>query len=225
MSAFRERQSVTGRVANQAIALAGLFQSVSLVQQSAWEGRADPQPYAVCLGSLFKLNPGSYEEVYGGIEGVETGLRLLREQLAGQRGRSEPDQKTQRRRMELTRYAVTLLSLERKLSKRPEIVRGIQEGIQAAADQLAFFDLMHTNTVSRLAGLYQETLSRMGPRVIVNGEQSLLSNPEIASRIRALLLAGVRAGVLWRQAGGSRLRLLFGRRSILDAADKLLARQ
>mgnify|MGYP003589576645 CR=1 FL=1 len=41
------------------------------------------------------------------------------------------------------------------------------------------------------------------------------------ARIRAALLAAVRAAVLWRQMGGSHLRLFFGRRRLAARARAL----
>jgi high frequency lysogenization protein len=45
----------------------------------------------------------------------------------------------------------------------------------------------------------------------------------IANRIRACLLAGVRAARLWRQVGGSRWQLIFSRGRYLNAIDQALA--
>jgi high frequency lysogenization protein len=36
------------------------------------------------------------------------------------------------------------------------------------------------------------------------------------------LLAGIRSAVLWRQLGGTRLQLLFSRKSIVSDAEELL---
>ena len=62
------------------------------------------------------------------------------------------------------------------------------------------------------------TVSTLGPRIIVRGDPALLARPESANRIRALLLAGIRAAVLWRQCGGTRVGLILGRRRLLEAA-------
>jgi high frequency lysogenization protein len=40
--------------------------------------------------------------------------------------------------------------------------------------------------------------------------------------IRALLLGGMRAAVLWRQCGGNRLQLLLRRKALLRACRELL---
>ncbi|MDQ4147727.1 MAG: DUF489 family protein, partial [Pseudomonadota bacterium] len=83
-------------------------------------------------------------------------------------------------------------------------------------------ELTHINVISRLADTYQRSISELTPRIIVHGEESYLSNPDNASRIRALLLAGIRAAVLWRQAAGNRWRLLVGRNAMLRDIEALL---
>ena len=58
---------------------------------------------------------------------------------------------------------------------------------------------------------------------MVHGAQIHLAKPDNANRIRALLLAGIRAARLWRQSGGSRLRLLLRRKLLLQEARRTLA--
>jgi high frequency lysogenization protein len=43
-----------------------------------------------------------------------------------------------------------------------------------------------------------------------------------AAKIRALLLAGIRAALLWRQAGGDRWKLIFSRSAMQKEAQQLL---
>jgi high frequency lysogenization protein len=57
---------------------------------------------------------------------------------------------------------------------------------------------------------------------MVAGEQRHLSDPENADRIRAVLLAGIRSAVLWRQCGGVRWKLLFHRGRLQQEARRLL---
>ncbi|MGE3106433.1 MAG: DUF489 family protein, partial [Lysobacterales bacterium] len=70
--------------------------------------------------------------------------------------------------------------------------------------------------------IYGEHLSTLTPRVMVSGEPALLKQPRLVCRIRALLLAAVRAAVLWRQSGGSRFGLLLHNKSIRVQAQALL---
>ena len=74
-----------------------------------------------------------------------------------------------------------------------------------------------------LADIYQDTLSNYRFRIQVAGNAQQLQNPANAARIRALLLAAIRAAYLWRQAGGNRLSLLFNRNRLFTEAQALLS--
>jgi high frequency lysogenization protein len=200
---------------NRVIALAALFQAVSLVKDAAWQGRCDGEEFRTMVGSLFSFEAEGIDGIYGNVHRLRRGMELVASQLqSGGRGGD----------MELTRYAVGLLFLERKLMKQPEMVNRLREGIQSAERQRDYFDdLTHASVVSALAQTYQDTISELGPRILVQGEQAHLSNEDNAARIRTLLLAGIRAAVLWRQAGGSRWRLLFSRSGLLREARAIMA--
>lgn len=199
---------------NQAIALAGLFQATQLVKQLAWEGNADLDTTTQSLRSIFVLDADAVEDVYP--HGVGYGLRVLRGQLGG-----DP----QSRDVEVTRYTATLLHLERKLAAQPRMLGLIAERINATAALLGEHQVTDALLVSRLAGIYQDTLSTLSPRVMVNGEHAHLSNSDVANRIRALLLAGIRAAVLWRQCGGSRWRLVLARGALMRATERMIHEQ
>jgi len=199
---------------HRCLALAGVFQAAELVQQVARQGRADPPALAATLGSLFKTRAENAEAVYGGGSDLRTGLQALRAQLAGQRTALS---------LEATRYAVTLLHLERRLFRRRELLDALRTGIERISAQAEYFSPTHDTVVAALADLYSRTVSTITPRIIVHGEPDYLGDQARAGLIRALLLAGIRAAVLWRQSGGSRWRLVFSRRPLLLAADALLA--
>lgn len=199
---------------NRTLALAALFQCLGEVDRLARDGQGDPHTLEIMVDSVLKLESSSLESVYGGIQALQPGLELLRRQLGAG---------AQPRNMEIMRYAVAVLYLERRLDGNPEIRARLGQGIEAAQRQRDYFETAHANVISALADLYRETISRLGPRVIVRGEEQHLGNELIAGRIRVLLLAAIRAAVLWRQAGGGRLRLLFGRRGLVREAERLLA--
>ena len=158
------------------------------------------------------------EDLYGGITGLKTGLEVLLHQLGAARLTPEGKPKN----LEATRYAVNLLYLEKKLTNDPTTFRTVLQGIESAQQQLEFFPLTHPNMVARLAELYTQTISKIGPRIIIKGEQQHLANPDNAAKIRVLLLAGIRAALLWRQAGGDRWKLLFSRGKLQTEAQQLL---
>jgi len=73
----------------------------------------------------------------------------------------------------------------------------------------------------QLAGLYQDTISTLSYRIQVQGKVEYLKDDDVANKIRALLLAGIRSAVLWYQLGGRRWRLLIYRRRVQEAAGKI----
>ncbi len=194
------------------MALSGLYQAATLVQQVAREGAAENGPLETSIESLFRIESVSTEAIFGGWDKLQHGLATLIRQL----DRKERD-------LELTRYAVCLLFLERKVVRRKDLMAKILQGVDVAAAQAEFFTSTHENVLAKLADIYRGTVSTLSPRIMVSGTPAYLNDPDNANKIRALLLAGLRATVLWRQLGGNRLQLLFYRSSILRSAEHKLA--
>ena len=65
---------------DRTVALAGLFQAVSQVRDIARTGGYDGDDFATSVGSLFKVDAADSVDVYGGLERIKTGLRLLAQQ-------------------------------------------------------------------------------------------------------------------------------------------------
>lgn len=95
---------------------------------------------------------------------------------------------------ELTRYTLSLMVLERKLHAN-------KQAMQTLGDRL----------------------SPLGPRIQVIGSSAILQNPQVQSKVHAVLLAGIPAAVLWQQVGGSRLQLIFSRHRLLKQAQNIIA--
>ena len=204
---------------DRTLALAGLFQAARLTQQLAREGRAEPQALGASIESLFMINAATTEEVFGGAGGVAMGLKFLRDKLSGA---TEPGD------MEVARYVISLLHLERQFEKRPEVQDAVQRGLAAAetraraSAEITPDEPVAPEVIEKIAELYTQTVSTIGPRILVNGEQGYLANTLIAAKVRCALFAGIRAGFLWRQLGGRRWQLLFQRRAIANAAGEIL---
>lgn len=197
---------------NQTLALAGIAQATCLVQQIARRGQADEGPMAASLASILKINAEDVADVFGGVAGVQLGLRQLLKQLGGTS--MEPEQAS---------YAATLLLLERNFITQPSMVDHVRKGIERITLRPEGCPtVLDDAVVAELAALYQQTISTLMPKVMVGGEAGYLHQPRNSNRIRALLLAGLRSAVLWRQCGGDRWRLFFQRRRILDSANSLL---
>jgi high frequency lysogenization protein len=199
--------------ADRALALAGVFQAAALVHRVAWHGPERGPAVEASLASLFEFDTATTVAVYGGIPGIRRGLQAMVEQLSGEASPTDAP---------VMVYALGLLHLERRADARSGLWDRMHQGLVAAGRQREAFGLDHPNTLAALAALYADLVSPVGPRIMVEGEPTHLRNPDTASLIRALLLAGTRSAVLWRQLGASRWSLLFRRRRLVDDAEAWL---
>lgn len=198
------------------IALAALVQSLKLVQQLASLGQTEQHPESVLLDSLFRFDADDVETIYGGTGTVGRGLdRGLRELLAllGN-GPRDPA---------VARMAQTLLGLERAFVRHPEAGERVQSQLRDIDRQRQHLGAMHPTVINRLGDLYVDQVSPLAQRVLVQGNPVYLGQPQIIAEVRALLLCGLRAAVLWRQLGGSRLDFLLRRGAMIETAQGLLS--
>jgi len=197
---------------DQTLALAGIYQAASLVKQIANKGKANNAQIESSLETLFRFDANTVEEVYGNVDGVRHGIKVLQQHISDKSSRD----------IEITKYVVSLIMLEKKLSSSPGMLETIDRRLKEIEAQFSFFSLEHENTYAKIGALYKDTISTLGPKIIVSGEQPYLSNEYNASKVRALLLAGIRSAVLWRQCGGSRWQFIFGRKAYLNECEKIL---
>lgn len=198
---------------DRTLALAGVFQAASLVDQIANKGMANNAIIENTLETLFKFDAASVEDVYGGVIGVQHGLKVMCDQFSASRATRD---------VNITRYVVSLLMLEKKLSANRAMLEQLRQQLEAIENQLEFFSLGHDTLFTKLAEVYKTTISTLGPKIMVQGDHPYLSNEHNASKVRALLLAGIRSAVLWRQCGGTRWQILFGRKKYITACQRLL---
>ncbi|MGD8592120.1 MAG: high frequency lysogenization protein HflD [Gammaproteobacteria bacterium] len=203
---------------DKTLALAGIFQAARLVQQVARSGMVDQEVFAASIKSIFKIDAATPEDVFGGVNNVISGCKTLLNQL----GAGDPVNPAKDKDIEVTKYVINIMILERKLMKEPQLLKKITAGIEKAQSQSEHFSITHDNVIASLANVYSETISTLRPRVMVNGEHNHLSNPDNANKIRALLLAAIRSAVLWDQCGGSRWQIMFKRKVFSGEADKIL---
>ncbi|GAB3041543.1 MULTISPECIES: high frequency lysogenization protein HflD [Oleiagrimonas] len=196
---------------DRVLALAGVFQGCALAHQLATRGSCDETALEHSLASIFRIDADSVPDVFGGIAGARMGLRTLTEQFDDTR-----------HELAIARMAVTVLRVERTLSGRQRLVKQLQEGIVQAQRQADHFGCTHATVTARLADLYTATISTLRPRVMVSGSPLLLQQQNVVERIRASLLAAVRAAVLWRQIGGRQWQLIFKRKQAAMLARGLL---
>ena len=199
---------------NQVMALAALCQAAKLVQHSARSNTNKQHELEVCLSSIAKLAAATPLDIYGGdLENLKIGLKLVIDQLG-----DEP-----KKDVELTRYLVGVLALERKLHNKPKQMSLLANKLQHLERQLQHFAVTDDNVIANLADIYSNCISSMGARIQIYGQPELLKQNNVQHKVRALLLAAIRAAVLWRQAGGSRLHFIFKRRKLVAEAKQALA--
>lgn len=199
-------------ITHQTIALAGVAQAAALVQQLATTGKADSTAFEASIGSILKIDSESVIAVYGSLDGLKLGLEQLKLQMSNYKIANA----------EQARYAASLVFLENQLSKQPKMLQTITNGVEKAQSQSEHFGLLHDNVLANLADIYSNTISKLQPKIMVNGESIHLTNTYTADKIRAILLAGVRSVILWRQCGGTRWRFLFHRKKIQLEVEHLL---
>lgn len=186
---------------------------MELVKQTARNGRNEELALRSSLLSIFMVDAEDILDVYGGLPQLVLGLKALKRQL------SEPRQVDP----ETARYASTLIYLEPLLTQNREMTDVISRAISEAKEIWnRSTERMDPEIFQMLATAYQQTVSHLKPRIMVAGEQRQLSDPQNANQIRTLLMAGIRSALLWRQAGGSKWRVLFLRSRMQRMVDDLL---
>jgi high frequency lysogenization protein len=197
---------------DKTIALAGVYQAAAFAHELAQSGAVSRRDcFAGSLESLFVVNPDSTMAVFNNdINRVAFGLRTLIKSF-----NKDKDY------LNIIKYVLTLLNLQSKFVNHDTMVKQVQHGIQQAG-HLGSLDEHEAAMIEILAATYSKTISQLQPRVIIAGQPFHLKNKEVTEKIRAILLAGIRSAVLWKQVGGSHLQLLFKRKAYIQQAEQLL---
>ncbi len=196
----------------QALALATCFQCLYLVDRIAHSGQCDEEAEQACLDSLFRFDAQSSSEALGDLKQLSLGLRVLNDLLSGKR---ENEYRL------LLRYFMAIMHIQQHLRRDTDRIKIIRSRLEHAERNRSLSD--RQALIAGIAGVYSDTVSTLKFRVSISGNQQQLRNPQQAERIRALLLAALRALFLWRSQGGRRWRLIFGRGAILSACRDCLA--
>ncbi len=197
---------------NKTIALAGIHQALFLVQEIAWNGNYSYPDIDISISSLFERDPVDYEQVFGGIEQIKPGLNALYSSFTD---------KHDKQALERARYMVNLMLLSKTISTNNELGRQVGTTLSLLEEAAKDLENQRDYVIERIAQLYQNTISKLKPRIIVYGQPEILNNADNAAIIRTLLFSGLRSAVLWYQAGGSELNLLLGKKKYLQTIGEL----
>jgi len=199
------------------IALAVVAQCAQLVHSLATTGRADTRLVNACVAPLLVLTPDSVDEVYPDVALFSNGLKALQHSLSndGVKEFAEP-----------IKYVLGMTVLQQQLMSVPAMQTLIRQRLQIRHSLLAErqepgsgespAEPQEEYDFAVLAALYQDTISRLTMRIHVKGVPEHLRKQDVADKIRALLLSGIRSALLWHQLGGRRWHLFIYKRRIRD---------
>lgn len=202
------------RIENQTLALGGMFQAAALVDELALHGNCDQAEFDCSYASLFTIDAQSTREAMGDLACLTRGFNALSDYLGGENrspGRN------------IAYYLLSMLKLSSQVLRDDGLAQQLLTGLRTIDRNSTEFDLARQTRIIKIGGLYQDCISVLSPRIIVRGEQSYLRNDDNAAKIRTLLLAGIRAAVLWQQLGGNRWSLFWSRKKYVATARKFLS--
>ncbi|NVK25585.1 MAG: high frequency lysogenization protein HflD [Gammaproteobacteria bacterium] len=194
---------------SQTIALSAMCQSALMIQQASVGNTLNSEQFNNLLQGILVTSPNSIFDVYNNIYDLSDGSALAIKQLSGQANSKD---------VELTRYLAGIMALSKRVLKNQESLDMLQLGIEQVTRRLDHFELTDPSIVENFADIYSKAISPLGQKIQVIGKPEVLKQPNTQNKVRALLLAGVRAAVFWRQMGGKRRQFIFSRKQILQEA-------
>jgi high frequency lysogenization protein len=195
------------------VALAALTQAAAAVKQVARFGSVrDPLATRVLIDSVLNQNPTTVVEMYPDLSHLRLGLESLLQQIGA----------TKDKDVEVTRYVVGILALERRLQRNAKALDQLGQRLQQLHRQRHEFQFADDTVLAGMGSTYSDVISPLGQPLKINGKQEFLNQPSNQHLIRALLLAGVRNAVLWRQLDGKRRQFIFSRQRMVRVAQQIL---
>jgi len=203
---------------DQTVALAGLAQSIRIVQNVAWKGDSNPTDFKAIVASLIRVDAPSAIAVYDGTFEVSTGLRLLKQQLDTQNSNKDP---------EFVALAINLINLHKQLTNNNQLLKRLSDYITKLSNKYSEQNFhqdpeVFEQLLADFSDAYKQTISKLPNRIQVKGEPKYLKIDANQIKVRAALLCAIRSIFLWRQSGGSRWHFFFKKKNILEAANYLI---
>ena len=192
---------------NETISLGALYQACNEIKKVAWQGEIDAKLIEPLIFSVYQTTVDNIEDIYINLKRINTGLDYLRKQLVGDAFSKDA---------EVIRYFEAISILVKNLYKNENTLSKLRSSLNNFNDTVNQDNL--NDHASYLSELYLDTISKIEPRIIVNGDNKYLKEPQNAAMIRALLLSAIRSYILWQQSGGSKLRLFLFRKKIAQLA-------
>ena len=195
---------------NETISLGAIYQACNEIKKIAWQGEINNNIIEPLINSVYQTTSEEIEDVFISTKRLNSGLDFLRRQLVGDAFSRDG---------EVSRYFEAIGILVKNMNKKDEVFNKLRLELTKQSmpikednlDQHALF----------LSGLYLSTISKVEPRIIVNGDNMYLTDKKNAAMIRSLLLCAIRSYILWQQSGGSKFRIFIFKKRIAELAAKL----
>ena len=195
---------------NETISLGAIYQACNEIKKIAWQGEINNTIIEPLINSVYQTTSEEIEDVFISIKRLNSGLDFLRRQLVGDAFSKDG---------EVSRYFEAIGILVKNMNKKDEVLNKLRTELTKQSmpinednlDQHALF----------LSELYLNTISKVEPRIIVNGDNKYLTDKNNAAMIRSLLLCAIRSYILWQQSGGSKFRIFIFKKKIAELAVKL----
>lgn len=193
---------------DKTFALAAVFQAARLVNDLARRGRCDEAVEQALVNTSWVLDTDDINVIYGSNPAttLKLGLETLEASLSDQGPASESA-------AHWVRLVMSVLQAEKHFRQQPSAQQSLRtrlERLVATPPETA------SACTDALAQAYVESLGTLRFRIQIHGDARHLQSPRTPERIRALLLAGVRAAWLWQRLGGRRWHLVLTRGQILQ---------
>ena len=179
----------------QIISLAGLYQACLFVSNIAWKGEYNEKMFAPLVNSISSMDTDDVAKIFINIEHLKIGLNYLKK---------ETMEDIFTRSSETRRYIASLDILSKKIKANPTVMNNMQTLLTKLNNN--FTTLTLDEKAEKISIIYQDTVSKFEPRIVVNGKNIHLTDTLNSARIRTALFSGLRATFLWNQFGGSKLK-------------------
>lgn len=187
----------------QALSLCALLDCLTAVRELATQGRTDLARRSPLLDAILDFDGAEPATLYGPAFDFAPGARAGAAMFSRTFTQSD----------ELLRLAAEIIALSSRLRQSASAGAKLQTALQTAIRQRDAFGISHDYTVQSFAQAYVDGVAPLGARIMVSGDPTWLKQERVAAQIRALLLAAMRAAILWRHLGGSLWSLWLRRRT------------
>lgn len=211
---------MSDNIDNQTRALAALFQCCAQIQRIASTGFMDEHATSAVIRAVAVTDPKTLDDIYTK-DALKNGYNQVISSF-GRDGVKDADI------IEITKTALKVMELELTIERNQKIFSELGDKIDAMTNLILSKDsnflegdpavVLKREYLEEYASLYQSLISPNFSKLMICGQEECLRVIENQQRIRALLLAAIRATVLWRQLGGKRLTLIFHRKRIVECA-------